>query len=74
MTSPLIPETYEQWHHCITVICRQPLTPEFVDKRIKALNDPKEHTTQRFVQLYGDQQRIRTIQWFEQSKAELASK
>ncbi len=68
MSSPLIPETYEQWHHCITVLCQQPLTPEFIATRIEALNNPRDYTTKKFVTLYGEQQRLKTLQWFEQAK------
>lgn len=71
MKYPLIPETYEQWHHCITVLCKQSLTPAYVDERIKALNNSNDYSTQQFVKLYGEQQRIKTLQWFEQSKSTL---
>ena len=71
MTTPLIPETYEQWHHCITVLCEQPLTADFIEARINALNDAKDHTTQKFVKLYGEQQRVKTLQWFETARESL---
>lgn len=66
-----IPESYEEWHHCITVICRQPLSKSYIESRIKALNDAKDHVTERFVELYGDAQRVRTLEWFEQAKRSL---
>lgn len=66
----LIPQTYEEWRHCITVICRQPITRPYIEERIAALNSKNDHMTQAFVQLYGEQQRRKTLQWFEQAKQE----
>ena len=71
MTTAIIPETYEQWHHCITVVCQQALTPSYIDERIQALNTPSDYMTERFVTLYGDAQRVKTLAWFEQAKASL---
>ncbi|MEM7136035.1 MAG: hypothetical protein AAF500_05615 [Myxococcota bacterium] len=65
-------ENYEQWKHCITVECHIPLTPEYVASRIAALRDERDPTTARFVALYGDSYRLRTVGWFEQARAELA--
>lgn len=69
MANPLIPENYEQWHHCITVVCNQALTPAYIDERINALNDQRNYMTQKFVELYGEQQRINTLQWFNKAKS-----
>lgn len=67
----MIPQSYEEWRHCITVICNQPLTRPFIEARIRALNTPTDHMTAKFVQLYGDEQRARTLDWFERAKREL---
>lgn len=69
--TPLIPETYEQWHHCITVLCNQPLTPDFIESRLNALVSERDHMTQRFVELYGDAQRQKTLVWLKQAQAAL---
>jgi len=68
MEKVLIPENYEQWHHCITVICKQPLTPAYLDQRLRALNNLEDYMTKKFVELYGEQQRMKTLQWFERAK------
>ncbi|WP_019605983.1 hypothetical protein [Teredinibacter turnerae] len=68
MNTELIPTTYEEWHHCITVICQQEMTLPYIEKRIKALNSPSDYMTQQFVTLYGEPQRLKTLQWFEQAK------
>lgn len=64
MSDSIIPSNYDEWHHCITVICRQELTEDFIAARIKSLNDLNDHMTFKFVQSYGDQQRLLTLKWF----------
>lgn len=66
-----IPQTYEEWRHCITVICGQPLTGPYIATRITALNTAEDHMTARFVSLYGEPQRIKTLAWFERAQREL---
>ena len=39
----MIPNTYEEWRHCIQDICRIPLTPAFVEERLQALADRQQH-------------------------------
>ena len=63
---------YEDWKHCITVQCKIKLTPDYVAKRIAALNNERDPMTARFIKLYGDAHLKRTIGWFEQASAELA--
>ncbi|MBM4205608.1 MAG: hypothetical protein FJ194_15900 [Gammaproteobacteria bacterium] len=66
-----IPQTYDEWRHCITVICRQPLNGPYIADRIEALNSATDHMTVRFVQLYGEPQRMKTIEWFKRAQSEL---
>ena len=68
MSAEIIPKSYEEWRHCITIICQQELTSTYIDERIKALSDASDYMTNKFVQLYGEQQRISTLQWFEKAK------
>lgn len=72
MKTDIIPKSYESWRHCITVICQQELNLPYIEMRIQALNTPSDHMTQRFVQLYGEQQRIMTLEWFEKAKNALS--
>ena len=60
----MIPETYAQWHRCITVDCGIALTPDFIAQRLAALADTQSQENVRFRRLYGDAhwQRVRT--WF----------
>ncbi len=68
MTTEIIPRSYEEWRHCIEVICKQKLTKRYIDQRIAALNNVNDYMTNRFVQLYGEPQRIQTLEWFEREK------
>lgn len=68
MDTDIIPQSYEDWHHCITVICQQELTKAYIEARINALSSSNDYATQKFVQLYGEQQRIKTLQWFKHAQ------
>ena len=61
---------YEEWKHCITVMCGIPLTSEYIDKRIMELNDLNDFRTTQFVQTWGEPHREQTLKWFEQAKTE----
>ncbi|RGP54306.1 hypothetical protein [Pseudomonas abyssi] len=66
-----IPASYQQWRHCITVTCAQPLTLSYIEARIAALQAPNDHMTTRFVALYGEAQRQQTLVWFKRAREEL---
>ncbi len=68
MMNGLIPQNYEDWHHCITVECGLPLTPAFIDERITSMQDLNDFRTKQFVQLYGSQYRQQVLAWFHQAK------
>ncbi len=63
-----LPKNYEEWQHCITVDCGLKLTPDYISKRIAALQNNKDHHTQRFVELYGQQHLERVLGWFMQAQ------
>lgn len=69
----LIPRTYDEWKHCITEVCGIPFTESYIRARIKALSDPRDEMTERFVQLYGEAHRRRTLSWFEQALGSFAT-
>lgn len=71
MNTAMLPKSYEEWQVCITVICGQELTLSFVETRIKSLSSTNDHMTRRFVQLYGEGQRAKTLEWFSQAKRQL---
>ena len=63
--------SYEDWMHCITKACYIPLTEAFVARRIAALDDPRDHGTQRFIQTWGEAHLAQVKSWFRQADAEL---
>ena len=64
--------TYDDWKHCITEICKVPLTPDYVAMRLKELRDPRAYNTQKFVSTWGEGHRKQIIAWFEQAETELS--
>ena len=54
MSTPFLPQNYQEWQHCITVDCGINLTPDYVNQRLLALNDKKDYHTKKFVKLYGE--------------------
>ncbi|BCL70249.1 conserved hypothetical protein [Vibrio nigripulchritudo MADA3029] len=73
MSKSAIPSTYHEWRHCITVDCGIPLTTEYVEQRIEALQSDRDEHTKQFVKLYGDQYRQQVVNWFKEAQAELAN-
>ena len=69
MKTPIIPENYEEWRHCIVVECGIELTPLYIEKTISMLQDKNEHYTQQFVKKYGSQHHQRVLSWFSQAKS-----
>jgi hypothetical protein len=67
MKTPVIPQTYEQWQHCITVECGIALTRAFAEKRLAVWANPAAEETRRFEQLYGAAHLARVRQWLGQA-------
>ena len=61
-------KTYEDWKHCITRLCGIPLTGPYIEQRLSDLRDPANHTTRKFVGMWGEEHRLRVIGWFEQAQ------
>ncbi len=68
MSTPMIPQTYQQWQHCITVECGLTLTPAYIEKRIQALSSEKDEHTRQFVQKYGPEYHQQVLAWFKQAQ------
>jgi len=67
-----IPQSYEQWQHCITVECGLALTPDFIKERLAVWRDDRADETQRFRRLYGDAHWRAVTGWFEQAQRAVA--
>ena len=63
--------TYDDWKHCITVLCGIPLDLAYIEQRLAALRDPADYRTQKFIAAWGEDHRARVIGWFEQAEREL---
>lgn len=68
MQASIIPQTYEQWRHCIIVECGLELSSSFIEKRLAALNNENEHYTQQFIRLYGREYLETVTGWFLQAQ------
>lgn len=68
-----IPQSYEDWEHCITVACGIPLTPEYVARRIAALEDRSDFHTEKFIARWGTAHHARTVAWFRKAQSRLSS-
>ncbi|MEM9754446.1 MAG: hypothetical protein AAF914_00550 [Pseudomonadota bacterium] len=68
-----VPDTYEDWKHCITVKCDIPLTQSYVAERLAALNNQSDYQTQKFIERWGAAHHARTVAWFEKAAKEIAA-
>jgi len=66
----MIPRTYAQWRHCITVECGIPLSADFIAQRLAVWRNPGLEETQRFRRLYGDAHWQAVQRWFVQAAQE----
>lgn len=63
-----IPQNYREWHQCITVACGIKLDIEFIESRIKILENKNHSYTETFIQLYGKQHYENVVSWFYMAK------
>lgn len=71
MSESIVPQTYDQWKHCIEVACRLELRVDYIQSRLRALDDPADHHTQQFVRRWGQPHLAKVRLWFEQAAAEV---
>lgn len=69
MIDSIIPQSYEQWRHCIIKECGIDLTPDYIDQQLALLEDKADHYTQQFVRLYGPKHLENVLTWFAQAKS-----
>lgn len=60
----MIPQTFEQWKHCITVDCKINLTKEFAAQRLLVYTNERNIETEKFKMLYGEGYLQNIIHWF----------
>lgn len=66
----MIPRTYTQWRHCITIECGIPLSADFIAQRLAVWRNPGLEETQRFRRLYGDAHWQAVQHWLVQAAQE----
>ena len=74
MDSNLIPADYQEWKHCITVLCGIKLTKNYLDKRIALFTDKSNYETRKFIQIYGEKHTGQVLDWFVLARHELENK
>lgn len=62
----MIPQTFEEWKHCIVHDCDIELTKSFATKRLSVYENHNHPETRKFVELYGKQHLDNVIQWYKQ--------
>ena len=67
----MLPQSFQEWEHCITVKCGLSLTSDYVLKRIKALQDPGDHHTKEFINRWGAAHHAQTVEWFQRAALRL---
>ncbi len=60
----MIPQSLEQWKHCIKKDCKINLTKEFAQKRLAVYQNRMHPETIKFASLYGQEHLDNTIKWF----------
>lgn len=67
----MIPKTYEEWRHCITIVCGIPLTAAFVKDRLEALEKESSHEMKKFRARYGEGHLQQVKDWFARAREEI---
>lgn len=60
----MIPQTFEEWKHCISHDCNIKLTKPFAIQRLSVYENRNHPETRKFVELYGKQHLDNIIQWY----------
>lgn len=71
MNDNIIPQSFEEWHHCITEKCAIELTTSYINNRISSLEDTSALRTQQFMKLYGQEHYKNVLIWFKRAKSDL---
>ena len=68
-----VPQTYDEWQHCIEVKCGIPLSANYVAERISDLEIKEDFTTKKLIETWGIQHYDRTLGWFREAAVRLAA-
>ncbi len=67
----MIPQSYDEWRHCITQECRIALSAEYITARLLVWHDDTCEETRRFRRLYGDAHWLAVRGWFERAAGDM---
>ena len=56
-----LPSKYDEWKYCITVKCGISLTQDYINERLRALSTMKDHSTVKFVEMWGPEHHQKTV-------------
>ncbi len=65
-----LPRSFEDWKECIIQKCGIPLTPQYLQSRVRLLQETDSPETIRFRQLYGEAHYSRVVEWFKRALIE----
>lgn len=66
-----IPRDYRSWKSMITGQCKETLSKEFIDSRLKVLKNKGDPYTKKFGDVYGEAYVKTVISWFEHAKNDM---
>ena len=72
MTEEIIPQSYQTWHHYITVRGGIQLTQRYIDERLDELNNRNHAKTKEFATRYGEPYLKQVISWFQTARQQAA--
>lgn len=61
----MIPQSFEQWKHCIENECKIKLTKAFALQRLAVYQNREAPETQKFISVFGEQHLENVIKWFQ---------
>lgn len=67
----MLPKTFKEWQHCITVDCGIELNAAYVTERIKILSDLQHKETPKFTKHYGEAHTKQVLRWFQEAQKTL---
>ncbi len=70
----VIPQTYDEWRHCIEVLCKIELTHAYVKERLAVMQNDQNAKTKKFAKLYGKEHLRRIIEWFRLAENDLSDR
>lgn len=60
----MVPQTFDEWHFCITQKCKIELSKQYKIERLTILTDHNHHETKRMIELYGKSHLDNLISWY----------